>query len=166
MSSCSVARVVSTNANLYFTTRATPVTKTDYDFKARFHWFRSTNMMVLMVIVASETSIRARPKDTPEEKGRVDLSRSMIQALAVATYLVLLCTVRPYVHSKLRRWKLWVTASNQGTSLLLILTRLLAEQAAATHGGVGGVDSTSGAAPSTTERPSIYTASLAFMYVL
>ena len=71
------------------------------------------------------------PKDTPEEKGRVDLSRSMIQALAVATYLILLCTVRPYVHSKLRRWKLWVTAANQGTALLLLLARMLAEQAAA-----------------------------------
>jgi hypothetical protein len=106
-------------------------------------------MMVIMTVVGSETFIRPQLRSSPEQRGWVDLSRTCIQATAVTLYLALLCGFKPYVNSRLRRWKLWVTACNQGATLLLILTRLLAEQARAT----------------TTENPAIFTASLVFMYV-
>ena len=106
-------------------------------------------MIVIMTVVGSETFIRPQLRSSPEQRGWVDLSRTCIQATAVTLYLALLCGLKPYVNSRLRRWKLWVTACNQGTTLLLILTRLLAEQARAT----------------TTESPAIFTASLVFMYV-
>ena len=155
----------------------------DYNLEARYHWFRGVNMAVILAIVGSETSIRAPPTATAKEVGAVDLSRTFIQAAAVATYLCLLCVMKPYVHSRLRRWKLWVTASNQGTSLLLILSRLLAEQARANavenavetpstaDASVNAsstsppASSSSSSSSSTTARPAIFTASLAFMYI-
>ena len=70
-----------------------------------------------------------------------------------------------YVRSRLRRWKMWVTTFNQGTSLLLILTRLLAEQARASDDTGGGVDGFNNGTSTTEERPAIFDASLAFMYV-
>lgn len=153
----------------------------DYDMEARYHWFRTANMVVILTIVGAETSIRPRAKALAKEIGETDLSRTLLQAAAVATYLGLLCAARPYVNSRLRRWKLWVTASNQATTLLLILTRLLAEQARASTTSMDTVDvgypstttaattanaSSSSSPPSSaTMRPPIFTASLAFMYI-
>ena len=148
-------------------------------------------MLVVMIVVGSETSIRPPAMASPQQRGAVDLSRTCIQAVAVTLYLALLCALKPFVHSRLRRWKLWVTASNQGTTLLLILTRLLAEQARATRGGrvaavvvmeeewAGGVragfnESTAsdsggegpfGVTEGAEGRPAIFTASLVFMYI-
>ena len=149
-------------------------------------------MLVVMIVVGSETSIRPPAMASPQQRGAVDLSRTCIQAVAVTLYLALLCALKPFVHSRLRRWKLWVTASNQGTTLLLILTRLLAEQARATRGGrvatvvvmeeewaggdvragfnVSTASDSGGEGPfGVTEgaegRPAIFTASLVFMYI-
>jgi hypothetical protein len=60
---------------------------------------------------------------------------------------------------------MWVTTFNQGTSLLLILTRLLAEQARASDGIRGGVDGFNNGTTTTEDRPAIFDAGLAFMYV-
>ena len=66
-----------------------------------------------------------------------------------------------YVHSRLRRWKMWVTAFNQGTALVLILTRLLAEQARAHQ-----EDTVRFATDADKrEKPVIVNAALAFMYI-
>jgi hypothetical protein len=69
----------------------------DYDYKARFHWFRAVNMAVLLTIVGSETSIRSPAAANATEKGGYDLSRTCIQAIAVLIYLLLLLITRPYV---------------------------------------------------------------------
>ena len=145
----------------------------DQDFKATFHWFREVNMLVVMIVVCSETSIQPKLRSTPQQRGRVDLSRTCIQATAVTLYLILLCAMKPFVASKLRHWKQWVTASNQGSTLLLILTRLLAEQARVTSGSsageasalVGAFNSTYGAPTQASEIPAIFTAGLVFMYI-
>jgi surface protein len=126
----------------------------DYDYKARFHWFRAANMAVMFTIVLSETTIRPEADFNQKQIGEVDLTRTCIQATAVIVYLTLLLVAKPYVHSRLRRWKMWVTVFNQGTTLLLILTRLLAEQARAYGEVERGV-----------ARPPIFDASLAFMYI-
>ena len=69
----------------------------DYDYKARFHWFRAVNMAVLVTIVGSETSIRPPAAANATETGEYDLSRTCIQATAVLIYLLLLLVTRPYV---------------------------------------------------------------------
>jgi len=71
----------------------------DYDYKARFHWFRAANMAVLLTIVGSETSIRPPAAANEREKGEYDLSRTCIQAAAVLIYLLLLLIYRPYVRA-------------------------------------------------------------------
>ena len=71
----------------------------DYDYKARFHWFRAANMAVLLTIVGSETSIRPPAAANEREKGEYDLSRICIQAAAVLIYLLLLLIYRPYVRA-------------------------------------------------------------------
>ena len=61
---------------------------------------------------------------------------------------------------------MWVTTFNQGTALLLILTRLLAEQARASDDTGGVVDGMNyNGTSSAVVRPAIFDASLAFMYV-
>ena len=69
----------------------------DYDYKARFHWFRAANMAVLITIVGSETSIRPPAAANATVKGEYDLSRTCIQATAVLIYVLLLLVTRPYV---------------------------------------------------------------------
>ena len=59
---------------------------------------------------------------------------------------------------------MWVTAFNQGTALLLILTRLLAEQARAHQEDTVRLANNATDAD-TREKPAIVNAALAFMYI-
>jgi uncharacterized membrane protein YgcG len=71
---------------------------------------------------------------TVEEVGSLDLRRSLLQGSTVLIYLTLMCTFRPYVASRTRRWKLYVTFFNKMTILVVICSRLVAEQARAQRG--------------------------------
>ena len=64
----------------------------------------------------------------------MDLRRSLLQGSTVLIYLTLMCTFRPYVASRTRRWKLYVTFFNKMTILVVICSRLVAEQARAQRG--------------------------------
>ena len=68
---------------------------------------------------------------TADEIGSLDLQRSLFQGLTVFLYLCLMCIFRPYVRSRTRRWKLYVTSFNKATILVVICCRLVAEQARA-----------------------------------
>ena len=123
-------------------------------------------MLVIIILVSSDKLIRPPNKPSALDKGQADLSRSLIQATAVASYLALLLGVKPYVHSRLRRWKMWVTAANQGTALLLLLARMLAEQAGAQASArVSVANDTKWAAVDSEPQPAIFMASYVFMYI-
>jgi hypothetical protein len=104
----------------------------DYDFEARYHWFRAVNMTVMIVIVWAGIYLQAATGASARDIGEANLARSMVQLLIVGSYLALLCALKPYVNSRLRHWKQYVMMFNQVTSIILILARLLAEQAQAT----------------------------------
>ena len=104
----------------------------DYDFEARYHWFRTVNMTVMIVIVWAGTYLVPATGASARDIGEANLACSMVQLLVVGSYLALLCALKPYVNSRLRHWKQYVMMFNQVTSIILILARLLAEQAQAT----------------------------------
>jgi hypothetical protein len=123
-------------------------------------------MLLIIILVCSDNLIQPPDEPTALDKGKTDLSRSLIQATAVASYLALLVVVKPYVRSRLRRWKLWVTAANQGTALLLLLARMLAEQAAAQPpAALASANDTTWAAVDVEPQPAIFMASYVFMYI-
>ena len=123
-------------------------------------------MLVIIILVSSDKLINPPDKPTALAIGETDLSRSLIQAVAVASYLALLLAVKPYVHSRLRRWKMWVTAANQGTALLLLLARMLAEQASAQAYHRASVSNdTMSAAVDSEPQPAIFMASYVFIYI-
>jgi hypothetical protein len=123
-------------------------------------------MLVIIILVSSDKLIKPPDKPTALAIGKTDLSRSLIQAMAVASYLALLLAVKPYVHSRLRRWKMWVTAANQGTALLLLLARMLAEQAGAQASHQASMSNdTMSAAVDSEPQPAIFMASYVFIYI-
>ena len=101
----------------------------------RRHFFRGISMSVILVLVLTESLMKPPNQSTAAEIGSVELRRSCVQAAAVCVYFVLLCTLQPYVRMKMwrwsraRHWKQYVTTFNKATTIILILSRLLVEQA-------------------------------------
>ena len=80
----------------------------DYDFESRYHWFRTVNMVVMIVLVWSDTWLKAPLGVSAAAVGQAQMARSLMQVFAVMAYLALLCVLKPYVKSRLRHWKQYV----------------------------------------------------------
>ena len=99
------------------------------DLQSRYFWFRHCNMGLLLVLVSTHISMQALPSSTDRERSSTDLSRSCVQTGVVVVYLVAIIACRPYVSSRARFWKWYVSTFNKITTLLIVVARLVAEQA-------------------------------------
>ena len=86
-------------------------------------------MGLLLVLVSTQITMQALPSSTEGERSRTDLSRSCVQAGVVVVYLIAIIACRPYVSSRARFWKWYVSTFNKITTLLIVVARLVAEQA-------------------------------------
>ena len=110
------------------------------DLQSRFFWFRHCNMGLLLVLLTTHIYIQALPSSTNDEKVRTDLARSLIQTAVVFVYLVVIISLRPYVTSRARFWKFYVSTFNKGTTFLIVVARLVAEQARGYASGIGALE--------------------------
>ena len=95
-------------------------------------------MGLLLVLVSTHISMQALPSDTEDVKARTDLGRSCVQAVIVFIYLIAIIACRPYVSSRVRFWKFYVSTFNKITTLLIVVARLVAEQARGYDHAPGG----------------------------
>ena len=54
--------------------------------------------------------------------------------------LVAIISLRPYVTSRARFWKFYVSTFNKGTTFLIVVARLVAEQARGYASGIGALE--------------------------
>ena len=107
------------------------------DVQARYFWVKTCNLMLLLALHWSDAWMQpaaaAPAKDASSGKQPqavvstdVALRTAAIQAFFVSAYLLILIVLRPYVRTRIRFWKLYVSIFNKFTALLVVAARVVA----------------------------------------